>query len=129
MIDGAFFWLAISAGAFALITPCVFPMIPITASYFAKHGGESRQAAVKNALLFGVGIIGTFTAVGLATSVLVGAAGMARFAASPWTNMAIAAMFVAFALNFFGLYEIRIPSGVLNRLDRVSRERGSGGGG
>ena len=129
MIDGAFFWLAISAGAFALITPCVFPMIPITASYFAKHGGESRQAAVKNALLFGGGIIGTFTAVGLATSILVGAAGMARFAASPWTNMAIAAMFVAFALNFFGLYEIRIPSGLLNRLDRVSRERGSGGGG
>jgi len=129
MIDGAFFWLAISAGAFALITPCVFPMIPITASYFAKHGGESRQTAVKNALLFGGGIIGTFTAVGLATSILVGAAGMARFAASPWTNMAIAAMFVAFALNFFGLYEIRIPSGLLTRLDRVSRERGSGGGG
>ena len=129
MIDGAFFWLAISAGAFALITPCVFPMIPITASYFAKHGGESRQAAVKNALLFGGGIIGTFTAVGLATSILVGAAGMARFAASPWTNLAIAAMFVAFALNFFGLYEIRIPSGLLTRLDRVSREQGTGGGG
>ena len=129
MIDGAFFWLAISAGAFALITPCVFPMIPITASYFAKHGGDSRQSAVKNALLFGGGIIGTFTAVGLATSILVGAAGMARFAASPWTNLAIAAMFVAFALNFFGLYEIRIPSGLLTRLDRVSREQGSGGGG
>ena len=128
MIDGAFFWLAISAGAFALITPCVFPMIPITASYFAKHGGESRQVAVKNALLFGGGIIGTFTAVGIATSILVGAAGMARFAASPWVNMAIAAMFVAFALNFFGLYEIRIPSGVLTRLDRVSRDRASGGG-
>ena len=128
MIDGAFFWLAISAGAFALITPCVFPMIPITASYFAKHGGESRRAAVRNALFFGAGIIGTFTAVGIATSILVGAAGMARFAASPWVNMAIAAMFVAFALNFFGLYEIRIPSGVLTRLDRVSRDRSSGGG-
>ncbi len=77
MIDGAFFWLAISAGAFALITPCVFPMVPVTASYFAKHGGESRRTALRRALLFGGGIIGTFTAVGLATSVLVGAAGMA----------------------------------------------------
>ena len=128
MIDGAFFWLAISAGAFALITPCVFPMIPITASYFAKHGGDSRQAAVKNAVLFGGGIIGTFTAVGLATSVLVGAAGMSRFAASPWVNLAIAAMFAVFAFNFFGFYEIRIPSGVLNRLDRLTRDRASSGG-
>ena len=127
MIDGAFFWLAISAGAFALITPCVFPMIPITASYFAKHGGDSRQAAVKNAVLFGGGIIGTFTAVGLATSVLVGAAGMSRFAASPWVNLAIAAMFAVFAFNFFGFYEIRIPSGVLNRLDSVTRDRASSG--
>ena len=128
MIDGAFFWLAISAGAFALITPCVFPMIPITASYFAKHGSGSRQAALKNALLFGGGIIGTFTLVGLATSVLVGAAGMSRFAASPWVNLAIAAMFVAFALNFFGLYEIRIPSSVLTRLDGATRDRASSGG-
>ena len=127
MIDGAFFWLAISAGAFALITPCVFPMIPITASYFAKHGGGGRRAALKNALLFGGGIIGTFTLVGLATSVLVGAAGMSRFAASPWVNLAIAAMFVAFALNFFGLYEIRIPSGILTRLDGASRDRASTG--
>lgn len=53
---------------------------------------------------------------------------MARFAASPWVNLAIAAMFVVFALNFFGLYEIRIPAAVLTRLDRVSRERASGGG-
>ena len=128
MIDGAFFWLAISAGAFALITPCVFPMIPITASYFAKHGGDSRQAALKNAVLFGGGIIGTFTAVGLATSVLVGAAGMSRFAASPWVNLAIAAMFAVFAFNFFGFYEIRIPSGVLNRLDSLTRDRASSGG-
>ena len=128
MIDGAFFWLAISAGAFALVTPCVFPMIPITASYFAKHGANSRQVAVKNAVLFGGGIIGTFTLVGLATSVLVGAAGMSRFAASPWVNLAIAAMFIAFAFNFFGFYEIRIPSGVLTRLDRVTRDRTSSGG-
>ena len=127
MIDGAFFWLAISAGAFALITPCVFPMIPITASYFAKHGGDNRQAAVRNAILFGAGIIGTFTAVGLATSVLVGAAGMSRFAASPWVNLAIAAMFAVFAFNFFGFYQIRIPSGVLNRLDRLTRDRASSG--
>ena len=128
MIDGAFFWLAISAGAFALVTPCVFPMVPITASYFAKHGGGDRKAAVRNALFFGAGIIGTFTAAGLATSVLVGAAGMARFAAHPWVNLAIAAMFVAFALNFFGLYEIRLPAGLLGRLDRVTRDRASSGG-
>ena len=127
MIDSAFFWLAISAGAFALLTPCVFPMVPITASYFAKHGGGDRKAAVRNALLFGAGIVGTFTAAGLATSVLVGAAGMARFAAHPWVNLAIAAMFVAFALNFFGLYEIRLPASLLARLDRVTRDRASSG--
>lgn len=79
-------------------------MIPITASYFAQHGGGSRRTALRRPLLLGAGIVGTFTAVGLATSTLAGAAGLARFAASPWVNMAIAAMFPAFALNLFGLY-------------------------
>jgi len=127
MIDGAFFWLAISAGAFALLTPCVFPMVPITASYFARHGAGDRSASLRNALLFGMGIIGTFTAVGIATSLLVGAAGMSRFASSPWTNLAIAAMFLAFALNLFGAYEIRIPSRVLTRLDALTRDQASSG--
>ena len=127
MIDSAFLWVAISAGALAVITPCVLPMIPLTASYFAKHGGESRRAALRNAVLFGMGIIGTFTAAGLAISVLVGASGMSRLAASPWVNLAIGAMFLAFAFNFFGFYEIRIPSGILTRLDRVTGDRTTGG--
>ena len=127
MIDGSFFLLAVSAGAFALLTPCVFPMVPITVSYFTKHGGGNRGAAVKNALFFAGGIIGTFTAVGLATAVLVGAAGIARFAANAWVNLAIAAMFLAFALNFLGFYEIRIPAALLTRLDGATRDRGSSG--
>ena len=127
MIDGAFFWLAISAGAFALLTPCVFPMLPITASYFAKHGGDDRGGALRNALLFGAGIVVTFTAAGIATSLLVGAAGMSRFASSPWVNLAIAAMFLAFALNFFGAYEIRVPSSVLARMDALTRDQASSG--
>ena len=127
MIDGAFLWLAISAGAFALVTPCVFPMVPVTASYFAGRGGGSRRTAFMGALLFGVGIVATFTAAGIVVSAVAGASGMARFAASPWVNLAIAAMFVAFALNFFGLYQIRVPAGVLGRLDRSHRgDRGTG---
>lgn len=118
MVDGAFLWVAMTAGAFALVTPCVFPMIPVTASYFANHGGRGRRGAA-NALLFGAGIVGTFTAVGVGASVVVGASGMSRFAANPWVNLGIAALFVAFALNFLGCFEIRIPAGVSARIDRA----------
>jgi thiol:disulfide interchange protein DsbD len=53
----AFLWLAASAGALSLVTPCVFPMIPITVSYFTTHNGVDRRTALRNAVVFGLGIV------------------------------------------------------------------------
>jgi thiol:disulfide interchange protein DsbD len=79
----SFLWLAMSVGALSLLTPCVFPMVPITVSYFTNHAAGSRAKAVQQAATYMVGIILTFTALGMALALLVGATSLNRFAASP----------------------------------------------
>ena len=120
----SFLWLAMTMGALALLTPCVFPMIPVTVSYFTSQAAGSRGKAVSQALTYMAGIVLTFTVLGMAMALLVGAAGLSRFAASPWVNLFIGVLFVGFALSLFGFYEIRIPSGVLTRLDAASQRSG-----
>jgi thiol:disulfide interchange protein len=120
----SFIWLAVAVGALSLLTPCVFPMVPITVSYFTAHAGASRAAAVRDALVYVAGIIITFTLLGMTLALFVGAAGMNRFAANPWINLLIAAIFLGFALNLFSAYQIQVPSGILTRLDAITRREG-----
>jgi thiol:disulfide interchange protein len=120
----SFIVLAASLGALSLLTPCVFPMIPITVSYFTNRV-SSRRAAVRDAVIYALGIILTFTALGLLSAVLFGATGLSRFAASPWLNLAITIIFVGFALSLLGAYNIQLPSRVLTRIDSFSRNRES----
>lgn len=110
----AYLGLAALMGALSLLTPCVFPMVPITVSYFTSRAGPRRKRAVSHALVYGGGIVLTFSAVGVALAVVFGAAGLNQLAASPWLNLGIAALFVAFALNLFGLFELRLPARFLN---------------
>jgi thiol:disulfide interchange protein len=112
-------------GAVSLLTPCVFPMVPITVSYFTKHAAPTRARAAGSAALYGLGIVLTFTVFGSVLAAVAGASGLNRLAASPWVNLGITALFLLFALNLFGLFELRLPSGVLSRLDGMSRRRGS----
>ena len=116
-------------GALSLLTPCVFPMVPITVSYFTKHAESTRARAAGSAALYGLGIVLTFTVFGSVLAAVAGAAGLNRFAANPWVNLAITALFLIFALNLFGLYELRLPAGVLTRLDGMSRRRGTSAAG
>ncbi len=125
----AFLWLAVTLGALSLLTPCVFPMIPITVSYFTNHSAGHRGRAVKLASIYSLGIIGTFTLLGLALAIFVGAAGINLFAANPWINLLITAVFLFFAFNLFGAYEINIPTGILTRLDNLTRSREGEGSG
>lgn len=122
----SFVWLAMMFGGLSLLTPCVFPMVPITVSYFTGHAAGSRGRAVRNASIYAVGIILTFTGFGLVLALLAGATSLNRFAANPWINLLITAIFVGFALNLFGFYEIRIPSGLLTRLDTATRTSAGG---
>jgi len=119
----SFIWLALTLGALSLLTPCVFPMIPITVSYFTKNSAGSRTKSVKLALVYSLGIIATFTLLGMLLAFFVGAAGINLFAANPWVNMLIAGIFLFFAFNLFGFYEIAIPNRVLTKLDNLTRTK------
>src|ERR1035437_9948847 len=124
-----FLWLAVSLGALSLLTPCVFPMIPITVSYFTSHAAGHRSRSIKLAAVYSVGIIATFTLLGMLLAIFVGAAGINLFAANPWINLLITAIFLFFAFNLFGAYEITIPTGILTSLDRFTRsQEGEGSG-
>ncbi len=120
-----YLWLAMGMGGLALLTPCVFPMIPITVSYFTKRESISKKQAVGEAALYSVGIILTFTLIGFGMTLLLGAGGISRLASSPLVNVVIATVFVVFALSLFGVFEIRLPSKWLNAIDRKS-SRASG---
>ena len=123
----SFIWLAVTFGAISLLTPCVFPMIPITVSYFMKHSDGNHARTIKLATVYSVGIIATFSALGMLLAVVFGAAGINLFAANPWVNLFIGALFLFFAFNLFGFYEISIPASVLTKLDSITRsEEGKG---
>ena len=125
----SFLWLAATLGALSLLTPCVFPLIPITVSYFTNHSSGSRSKAVKLASIYSIGIIATFTLLGMLLAVFVGAAGINLFAANPWINLLITGIFLFFAFNLFGAYEITIPAGILTKLDSLTRsQEGEGSG-
>ena len=112
-----FVWFAVIQGLLALLTPCVFPMIPITVSFFTKRDQQSGGAAVGQAGFFSLGIIFTYTAIGLALAGLAGPTGLTKLASSPWMNLFLTALFVVFALNLFGMFEIRVPTGLVSKLD------------
>jgi thiol:disulfide interchange protein len=124
-MTSGFLWLAATTGLLSLLTPCVFPMVPVTIAYFSAP--EDRHSSnVRRALLFGLGIIGTFTVLGLALAALFGAAGLNRFAADPWVNLTLAALFLLFAANLFDWLELRLPWGAINAIDRSAREKSKG---
>lgn len=125
----SFLWLAISFGALSLLTPCVFPMIPITVSYFTNHSGQNRAKSVKLALVYSIGIVATFTILGMLLAIFVGAAGINLFAANPYVNLLITAIFLFFAFNLFGAYEITIPTSILTKLDNLTRSKEGEGSG
>jgi len=125
-MSSGFLWLAASTGLLSLLTPCVFPMVPVTIAFFSSPD-DRRSAGLRRALLFGLGIVGTFTVLGLALAAVFGAAGLNRFAADPWVNITLAALFLLFAANLFGWLELRVPWRFVTAVDRSAREapRGS----
>ncbi|HEY3876690.1 MAG TPA: cytochrome c biogenesis protein CcdA [Candidatus Kapabacteria bacterium] len=117
-----FMLAAAGFGLLALLTPCVFPMVPITVSFFTKRNAGSKREAAKDAFLYAGGIVVTFVLLGFLLSLIAGPAGINQFAANPWANIVIAGIFVAFALNLFGLFEIGVPSSVLSKLNTSAQK-------
>ncbi len=111
-------------GYFALLTPCVFPMIPITVSFFLKQAEAKHNKPFAMAALYCFGIIGTFTVIGIFVSAIFGAAGMQMLANSIWFNMFLSIVLIFFGLSMLGLFEIRVPSWLLTW---SSSKEGQGG--
>jgi thiol:disulfide interchange protein len=122
----AYVLLAFLAGIAALATPCVWPMIPITVSFFSKRG-ESGKKDVPGATAYSLGIIGTFTGLGVLTAVLFGATGLQRLAANPWVNFGLAALFIVLAASLFGVFEIGLPSAWVNKAQGGTKKQGLAG--
>jgi thiol:disulfide interchange protein DsbD len=121
---GAYIGLAALMGALSLLTPCVFPMVPITVSYFTNRPGRTRKDAITQALVYGLGIVLTFSALGFVLALVFGASGLNRFAADPWLNLGVTALFVAFALSLFGIWELTVPSKLLTAVSKADEGRG-----
>lgn len=121
---GRFALIAFGLGLAAVFTPCVFPMVPFTMSYFLNRQSRSRADSIFHAGLFSLGIVLLFTALGLLTTALLGPFGVIQLGSSPWVNGVIAVVFVAFGLSLLGAFEITLPAGLLTRLDHASRRGG-----
>ncbi|WP_293749547.1 cytochrome c biogenesis protein CcdA [uncultured Paraglaciecola sp.] len=121
---GGFLLISLIMGFAALLTPCVFPMIPITISFFLKRGEDKKTSPIKDASVYMLGIVMTFTLLGMLLAIFLGASGATQLAANPYVNLFIAFLFIYFAFSLFGFYEIEIPQS----LKRFSLERESSEG-
>ncbi len=124
---GRFLALAFGFGLAAIFTPCVFPMIPITVSFFLGQQTGSRRGSLSQAIVFCLGIIVLFSALGFAVTAIAGPFGVVQLGSNPWVNAFIAAVFFAFGLSLLGAFEITLPSGLLTKLDSASRRGGFAG--
>ena len=121
---GFFIVTAFGLGLACIFTPCVFPMIPITMSYFLNRPSGSRRDSVVHAVVFCLGIIVLFSGIGLAVTAILGPTGVKDLGGSPWVNGFIAVLFFAFGLSLLGAFEITIPSSILTRLNQSSEKGG-----
>lgn len=121
----AFMILAFISGIVALLTPCVFPMIPMTVTFFTNSGSEqARKAGTKNALIFGFSIIGIYTVVGTAVAAINGPE-FANFISTHWIpNLFFFLIFFLFALSFLGMFEITLPHQLVNKVNQEANKGG-----
>jgi len=124
----SFLWIALMAGFAALLTPCVFPMVPLTVSFFSKQKEGQESRAVGQALGFGIAIVITFTILGGLLAAVLGASGANQFAANPWVNLFIGLILVVFAVSLLGAFELRLPHQLTNWLNKKSNESSGAAG-
>ena len=114
---------AFLAGLVALLTPCVYPMIPITVSIFLKQS-KSKSEGITKALIYGFSIIVFFSLLGFLISFIWGFTALNELSTHWLFNLIIFSVFILFALSFFGLFEITLPSGLVNKIDRQADRGG-----
>lgn len=120
---GALLLVAFLAGFASLITPCVFPMVPMTVTFFLRDN-QSRAEGIRKASIFGVSIIAIYTTAGTLFAVLLGTDGLNALATHWAPNLFVFVIFIVFALSFFGLFEITAPHQLVNKADRQAEKGG-----
>lgn len=122
-----FFLLSLLAGLGGILTPCVYPMIPMTVSFFMRNQ-ENRRKAVFQAFIFGLSITLVYTLVGVLVAVFKGGADAANQISTHWlSNSIFFLLFVVFAASFFGMFEMILPSSLANKFDRQADRGGMAG--
>ena len=119
----AIFIAGFLGGLIALLTPCVFPMIPLTVSFFTKQSG-SRRSGVMKALGYGLSIILIYVTLGLTVTVFFGSDALNALASDIWFNLAFFVLLVVFGASFLGAFEITLPASWVNKMDQKSDKGG-----
>jgi len=117
------FFLAFLGGFAALLTPCVFPMIPMTVSFFTKQSKAPAQGK-RNAILYGISIIAIYVVLGLAINAIFGADALNALSTNVWFNVAFFVLLVVFAISFLGAFEIMLPNSWANKVDKQADRGG-----
>ncbi len=119
----ATFLLAFVFGFAALLTPCVFPMIPLTVSFFTKQS-KSKAAGIRNALIYGISIVVIYVILGTAVTAIFGASALNALSTNVWFNLLFFLLLVVFAVSFLGAFEITLPSSWGNKVDEKANKGG-----
>lgn len=119
----AIFFIAFLSGFAALLTPCVFPMIPMTVSFFTKKS-KSKAAGIKNAIIYGISIILIYVFLGSVITLIFGADSLNALSTNVWFNLIFFFILVVFALSFLGAFEIMLPSSWANKVDKQADKGG-----
>ena len=114
-------YLATTFAFISLLTPCVFPMIPLTVGFFIKR----QNTPLKDALFYMLGIMSSFVILGFVITLIFGASGLYKLSTNPIVNLFLAILFILLALNLLGVYEVRIPSRWINSIPQIKNPKTS----
>jgi thiol:disulfide interchange protein len=117
------FFIAFISGFAALLTPCVFPMIPMTVSFFTKQS-KSRAKGIRNAIIYGLSIIAIYVILGLIVTKVFGADALNALSTDVWFNLIFFVLLIVFAVSFLGAFEIMLPNSWANKADQQADRGG-----
>jgi thiol:disulfide interchange protein DsbD len=117
------FWAGFGGGLFALLTPCMFPMIPMTVTFFTKQS-KTRAEGIIKALVYGVSIVVIYVTSGILFTAVLGTTGLNDLSTNIWMNLVFFAIFMVFAFSFLGAFEIQLPSKWVNKMDKQADRGG-----
>jgi len=117
------FFIAFLSGFAALLTPCVFPMIPMTVSFFTKQS-KTRAKGIRNAIIYGVSIIVIYVLLGIIVTWIFGADALNALSTNVWFNLLFFVLLIVFAASFLGAFEIMLPNSWANKVDNQADRGG-----